>query len=237
MRRVGCIRTGEKIMTCRIKTDLASRIEHTLLKAEATPAQIDKLCDEAIEHNFHGVCVNPIYVAQAAKRFTSAGGSGPVVVTVCGFPLGASSPEIKADEARRAIDDGATEIDMVAWIGGLVAGDEAGVQRDVEAVARAVCNAGEAYLLKAILETAALTDEQVELGCRICAEAGAEFVKTSTGFHAGGGATEHHVKLLAKASGLRVKAAGGIRDFATACRMIDAGASRIGTSSGIAIVS
>jgi deoxyribose-phosphate aldolase len=223
--------------------ELALTIEHTLLKPEATVAQIDRLCDEAVLHGFHGVCVNPAYVSHAARRLSGEPGRGstarrPVVVTTAGFPLGACSSEIKAEEARRAMDEGAREVDMVAFIGALIDGDYKAVSRDIAAVAHAVHQASPPGRLKVILETGVLTNEQIIAGCRCAAEGEADFVKTSTGFHPSGGARTEHVRLLYKhASPIGVKAAGGIRDAATALAMIEAGAARIGTSSGVAIVS
>ncbi len=227
--------------------EMARAIEHALLRPEATPQQIDVLCDEALRYGFAGVCVNPIFVRRAAERLTltpalSLEGRGrletrPIVVAVVGFPLGASLTSTKADEALRAIDDGATEIDMVVALGALTSGDRRYVRSDVEAVARVVHQASGNRLLKVILETAALTMDQLILGCRCCAEAEADFVKTSTGFHPrGGAAVEHVVQLHRHASPLRVKAAGGIRTAESAAAMLEAGAARIGTSAGVAIL-
>lgn len=213
---------------------IAGVIEHTLLAAHATPAQIDRLCDEARQYGLLAVCVNPVFVARARRRLEGA----PVrIASVVGFPLGASRSDIKADEARRAIDDGADEIDMVVALGHLIAGDAAHVRRDIEAVAMAVHAHASGRMLKVILETAALTPEQIVLGCRCCAEGEADFVKTSTGFHPSGGATVEAVRLLHRhASPLKVKASGGIRDLATLMAMLDAGAARIGTSAGVKIM-
>ncbi len=225
-----------------MKDEVARAIEHTLLKPDATGAQIDRLCDEAAEFEFHGVCVNPVYVPRTVARLEKLASAEierkhPVVVTVVGFPLGATSPAIKAAEARRALDEGASEIDMVVHLGALIDGDRAAVREDVETVARAVHGADRPGVLKVILETAALTDEQIILACRCCAEGEADFVKTSTGFHAAGGARIEHVRLLHKhAAPIRVKASGGIRDAAAALAMLDAGATRLGTSSGVAIL-
>jgi len=227
--------------------EVAARIEHTLLRPEATPDQIDALCDEAIEYGFAGVCVNPIHVHRAVDRLARNGaildlrswgsGSRVRVFSVAGFPLGANLTATKADEARRAIDDGAEEIDMVAALGALMAGNGQFVRADIEAVAHVVHARTGGGILKVILETAALSDERIILGCRCCAEAEADFVKTSTGFHPAGGATVKHVRLLHRyASPIRVKAAGGIRTAEATLAMIDAGASRIGTSSGVAIM-
>jgi deoxyribose-phosphate aldolase len=156
---------------------------------------------------------------------------------VAGFPLGASTTATKADEARRAIDDGATEIDMVAALGALIDGDAVAVREDVEAVARAVHQATEGGILKVILEAGVLTDEQIIFGCRCCAEAGADFVKTSTGYHPSGGATVAQVQLLYRhAAPLLVKASGGIRTAGVARALLEAGAARLGTSAGVAII-
>lgn len=221
-------------------TDIAKTIEHTLLKPEATPSQIDALCDEAVAHGFVGVCVNPVYVNRVAKRIEAAARGAkqrPKTVSVVGFPLGASVTAIKAEETRRAIDDGAEEIDMVVHIGAVIAGDKAAVRADIETLAHVVHQTRSGGILKVILETTALTDEQIILGCRSAAEGEADFVKTSTGFHSGGGATIEHVKLLHKHSApIRVKASGGIRTAAQAIAMLEAGASRLGTSSGVAIL-
>jgi len=211
-------------------------IDHTLLKAEATPEQIDRLCDEAIGHGFHSVVVNPIYVKRAADRLE---GQKPVVGSVAGFPLGAVDRESMVEQTRRLIEAGAVEVDMVAWIGGLVAGEKDRVVETIHAVSCAVHGGGgNARILKVILETPALTDEQTILGCRCCAEGEADFVKTATGFHPGGGATVKSVRLLHRhASPLGVKASGGIRTLESALAMIEAGATRLGTSSGLDIVS
>ncbi len=221
-------------------TEMARIIEHTLLKPEATASQIDALCDEAIEFNLGAVCVNPLFVQRVASRLASSRSGNtqhPRIISVAGFPLGASTSRTKADEARRAMDDGADEIDMVAAIGPLVDANQELVCRDIEAVAQAVHGACAHGVLKVILEAAALTPEQLVLGCRLSVQAGADFVKTSTGYHAAGGATVEHVRLMCQhASPLPVKASGGIRTADAACAMVNAGAARIGTSSGVAIV-
>ena len=222
--------------------ELARTIDHTLIKPEATPDQIDMLCDEALQYGFHAVCVNPVYVARAVRRLAGskggdAGTIGPVVVSVAGFPLGASATKTKVDEASRALGEGASEIDTVIALGALIAGDQAAVVKDIAAVAEAVHAGAKDDILKVILETAALGDGQIALGCRCSVEGRADFVKTSTGFHPFGGATVEHVRLLCHhASPLRVKASGGIRTAAAACGMLAAGASRLGTSSGVAII-
>ena len=226
----------------RTVAEVAGRIDHTLLRPETTADQINRLCDEASKWGFKAVCVNPVHVSQAAKRLsvgkgTDAGVAVPTVVSVAGFPLGACCTATKADQARRAVGEGAAEVDMVARIGALAEGDYGSARDDIEAVARAVHGALATGILKVILETAALTTEQIELGCRCCVDGGADFVKTSTGFHAAGGATVGHVRLLCRhADGLRVKAAGGIRTAEQALAMLDAGAVRLGTSSGVAIL-
>lgn len=215
---------------------IARAIEHTLLRPEATTSEIDALCDEAIAHGFHGVCINPIHVRRAANRIGAARGAVKVV-TVVGFPLGATPTNNKSDEARRAIDDGATEIDMVANIGALIALDHKTVRIDIEAVARVVHGGDVAGLLKVILETAVLSETGKVLGCRCAAEGEADFVKTSTGLHLAGGATVGDVELLYRhASPLGVKAAGGIRTALDAVKMMQAGAKRIGTSAGVKIL-
>lgn len=215
-----------------VPQDLARLIDHTLLKPEATYADIDKLCDEALKYNFASVCVNPVHVKRAAQKLR---GAQPVVCTVVGFPLGATPSEIKALEARRAIRDGAKEIDMVLCIGALKSGDHKYVYDDIRTVAEAAHD-GRA-ILKVILETALLTDEEKIAACVAAKKARADFVKTSTGF-AKGGATVHDISLMAKAVDhqLGVKASGGVGSAADARKMIEAGATRIGASVGVKIV-
>lgn len=206
-------------------------IDHTLLKPESTQAMIDKLCLEAKEHDFASVCVNPFWVKRSAELLA---GTDVKVCTVIGFPLGASTTAIKAAETRDAIGNGATEIDMVLNVGALKSGDLETVREDVAAVKAA---AGD-VLLKVILETGLLTDEEKVAACKLCVEAGADYVKTSTGFGPGG-ATVEDIALMRKTVGpnVGVKASGGVRDSEAALAMIEAGASRIGTSSGVSIVS
>jgi len=216
------------------RTELAGFIDHTLLRPEATAADVDRLCDECLKYGFHAACVNPIWVARCAERLT---GGGVVVVSVAGFPLGAGTPEAKAYEALVGVDAGAGEIDMVANLGALRASDVAHVTHDIEAVVETVKTTGTPITLKVILETRILTNEQIILGCRCAAAAGADFVKTSTGFHLAGGATTEHVTLLRQhAAPLKVKASGGIRDLPTAKAMIAAGADRLGTTASVAII-
>lgn len=211
------------------RVPLAPLIDHTALDAETTGAEIDRLCREAIEHAFAAVCVNPDRVERASDRLVE---TGIPVATVAGFPLGASTPDQKAAEAERALRDGAREIDMVAPVGSAREGRWEEVGRHVEAVARVV---GDDALLKVILETAVLAPRRVLKAGAVAREAGGDFLKTSTGFHPAGGARPADVALLRVAAGpdLGVKAAGGIRGCADARAMIDAGATRIGTSSGV----
>ncbi|MBM3317408.1 MAG: deoxyribose-phosphate aldolase [Candidatus Eisenbacteria bacterium] len=213
-------------------TALAALIDHTLLRPDATAGDIRRLCDEAREHRFFAVCVNPVWVPLARDALSGTAR----VCAVVGFPLGASPPESKAFEARGAIAAGAGEIDMVLHIGALKERDEGALLGDIEAVTGA-CRAGGA-LCKVILETALLDDDEKRLGCRLACRAGAHFVKTSTGFGPGG-ATEADVALLAaevRGAGLGVKASGGIRTADDVRRMVAAGATRIGTSSGVRIL-
>ncbi|EMT50754.1 MULTISPECIES: deoxyribose-phosphate aldolase [Brevibacillus] len=205
-------------------------IDHTLLKPDATAAMIDKLCAEAREHDFASVCVNPYWVKRSAELLA---GTDVKVCTVIGFPLGANSTAAKAAETRDAIANGATEVDMVLNIGALKSGDLEAVKQDVAAVKEACGD----VLLKVILETGLLTEEEKVTACKLCVEAGADYVKTSTGFGPGG-ATVEDIALMRKTVGpeVGVKASGGVRDRAAALAMIEAGATRIGASSGIAIV-
>ena len=211
--------------------NIAKTIDHTLLKPEATAADIQALCREAKQYGFASVCVNTCYVKLASELLR---GSGVKVCCTVGFPLGAMAPKAKAFEAAQAVADGAEEVDMVLWIGALRQGNTAAVQADIEGVVNA-CHPR--AIVKVILETCLLTDAQIETACRLCVAAGADYVKTSTGFSTAG-ATAEHVALMKRAVGGRakVKAAGGIRTYEDAKRMIDAGADRIGASAGIAIV-
>ncbi len=212
------------------KKTIAAMIDHTLLKPEATPAQIEKLCAEAAEYHFASVCVNPVYIPLAARLLK---GTGVKVCCVVGFPLGAIAPEQKAAEAASCAAMGAEELDMVIHVGAAKAGDWALVQRDIEGVVKAAAG----HTVKVIIETCLLTDEEKVKACEAAKAAGADFVKTSTGFSTGG-ATTHDIALMRKTVGpeMGVKASGGIRDYATAMAMIEAGANRIGASAGIAIV-
>jgi deoxyribose-phosphate aldolase len=209
---------------------LAAIIDHTNLRPEATPAQIIRLCDEAREFGFGAVMVNAGYVALCCSRLRDA---AVKVGTVAGFPLGATLTSVKRFEAVEALELGAREIDMVMNIGALKAGDREVVLADIQAVAEAVH--AEKALLKVILETHLLTNEEKQLACEISEKAGADFVKTSTGF-LGGVATLEDVKLMRRAVAIGVKASGGIRTAGEAKAMIDAGANRLGTSSGVNII-
>jgi deoxyribose-phosphate aldolase len=212
--------------------DLARMIDHTLLKPEATPREVEAFCREALMHHFAAVCVNSMFVPAAASLLE---GSDVAVCSVAGFPLGASSTAVKVSEAELAIAAGAIELDMVIAVGLLKAGEVDWVREDVAAVA-STCHA-QGVLLKVILETALLTDAEKVLGCELCKTAGADFVKTSTGFSRGG-ATIEDVALMRKTVGLQmgVKAAGGIRTYAEALALVGAGATRIGASQGVAIL-
>lgn len=212
--------------------DFAKYIDHTLLKPEATVKQIVDLCAEAREYNFASVCINPTHVKLAAQLLRDS----PVkVCTVIGFPLGANTTTVKRYETQQALADGATEVDMVINIGALKSGNTDLVEKDIAEVCQ-VAHAGEA-ICKVILETALLTDDEKAQVCLLAKKAGADFVKTSTGF-GGGGATVHDVALMRQAVGpsLGVKASGGIRTFADAREMIAAGATRIGASAGVKII-
>ena len=213
-------------------TAVAQVIDHTLLKPEATREQIDRLCREALEYHFASVCVNPTHVGRCAELLR---GSDVKVCTVIGFPLGATTTAVKAYETRQAIDDGATEIDMVINIGALKSGDLDAVQADIGAVVDAAHAAG--ALVKVIIETALLSDDEKVTACRLAQAAGAEFVKTSTGFGPGGAKVED-VALMRRVVGpeMGVKASGGVRNYADVQAMIAAGATRIGASAGVAIV-
>lgn len=210
--------------------EIARLVDHTLLKPGATQEEIGKLCDDARAHCFASVCVNPTYVALAARLLS---GSGVKICTVIGFPLGSTTPTVKAIEARDAIANGADEIDMVINVGALKSGNDALVRGDIQAVR----DATRGRVLKVILETALLSDDEKVRACRIAKEVGADFVKTSTGFGPGG-ATKEDVKLMRETVGPRmgVKASGGIRDTSKAKEMIAAGATRLGTSASVAIV-
>jgi deoxyribose-phosphate aldolase len=224
----GSHRAAPSVLT---EGEIARYIDHTLLKPDAKPVDIDKLCIEAMEHRFYSVCVNGCWAERCARALR---GTGVKVAVVVGFPLGAMTGYVKGLEARRAIEDGADEIDMVINVGALKSGELAMVRDDILAVTRVT---GSRRICKVILETVLLSDEEKLLACRLAEDAGADFVKTSTGF-AGGGATLHDVALMRRAVGnrLQVKASGGIRNTQDAVAMIEAGADRLGTSASVAIV-
>lgn len=212
--------------------NIAGMIDHTLLKADATKEEITKLAFEAKEYSFASVCVNPTWVKTAAELL--AGSPEVKVCTVIGFPLGATTPETKAFETKNAIENGATEVDMVINIGALKDHNDDLVEKDIRAVVEAA--KGKA-LTKVIIETSLLTDEEKVRACELAVKAGADYVKTSTGFSTGG-ATAADIQLMRKTVGpdLGVKASGGVRSREDALAMIEAGATRIGASAGIAIV-
>lgn len=212
--------------------DVAGLIDHTLLKPEASAKDIDTLCSEAAEFHFATVCVNPAWVALAARRLH---GTGVRVCSVVGFPLGATTPDVKQYETRRAIFDGAVEVDMVINVGALKSADLHLVTTDIEAVTSPCRDA--AVVSKVIIEAALLTDEEKVTACTLAKAAGADFVKTSTGFGPGG-ATVADVALMRRVVGdhMGVKAAGGVRDLEQVKAMVAAGATRVGASAGVRIV-
>jgi deoxyribose-phosphate aldolase len=211
---------------------IAAMIDHTLLKPEATRHDIEELCREAAQFEFATVCVNPAWVALAARRLA---GTAVGVCSVVGFPLGATTADVKAYEARRAIFDGAREIDMVINVGALKSGDLRVVERDIEAVTAPCRECG--VLSKVIIEAALLTDDEKVTACTLAKAAGADYVKTSTGFGPGG-ATAADVALMRRVVGseMGVKAAGGVRDLESLKAMVAAGATRVGASAGVKIV-
>jgi deoxyribose-phosphate aldolase len=228
----GAERLSSTIGTIPQNLDLAKMIDHTLLKPDATPEQIAQLCFEARKYGFASVCINPTWVELCAKLLE---GSAVKVCTVIGFPLGAAAPEVKVFETQNAIDHGASEIDMVINIGALKARDLDLVAMDIRGVV--VAAHARNAIVKVIIEAVLLTDEEKTIACLLSKEAGADFVKTSTGF-ASGGATVHDVALMRKTVGpqMGVKAAGGVRTFEDAEKMVEAGATRIGASAGVKIL-
>lgn len=212
------------------QTDIARLIDHTALRPDTTNIQIEKLCDEALQYHFYSVCINPCFI-RLAKSFLA--NTGIKICAVIGFPLGATLSRVKAYEAEEAVKEGAEEIDMVINISALKDQDYRKVKEDIKEVVRAT----KGLICKVILETVLLSNPEKEIGCEIAGEAGAHFVKTSTGFEKGG-ATVEDVRLMRKIVGkaMGVKAAGGIRDYDTAFKMVDAGATRIGASKGVEIV-
>lgn len=209
---------------------LARYFDHTLLKPDATRTQVEKICDEAIQFGFFSVCVNPVHVKMVAQKLD---GSDVKVCSVVGFPLGAHTSFIKAMETKKAVEDGADEIDMVINVGAMKEGSVKFVEQDI----RQVVEAADGKTVKVIIETCLLMEKDIVEACLIAKKSGAHFVKTSTGF-AGGGATEYDVALMKRTVGgeLQVKASGGIKTLADAQKMIEAGADRIGASAGISIL-
>lgn len=230
--KAGAVRLSSTLGVLPQNADLAGMIDHTLLRPDATQEQVAQLCFEARKHEFASVCVNPTWVGLCAQLLA---GSAVKVCTVIGFPLGATAPEVKAFEAQNAIGHGATEIDMVINIGALKARDLELVAGDIRGVV-AAAHARDA-IVKVILETTLLTDEEKTIACLLSKEAGADFVKTSTGF-ASGGATVNDIELMRRAVGpeMGVKASGGVRTYEDAENMIKAGATRIGASAGVKII-
>ena len=210
--------------------EMSSYIDHTLLKPEATREDIIRLCREAVKYKFYSVCINPSHVLTAARELQN---TGVKVCAVVGFPLGATTTAVKAFEAAEAVDNGADEIDMVIHIGALKSGDQDYVRNDIAAVVRAAKKSP----VKVIIETGLLSENEKKLACSLASEAGAAFVKTSTGFGPGG-ASIADIQLMREAIGpeVGIKASGGVRTAETARMMIEAGATRIGTSSGPALV-
>ena len=229
----GAARIGYCGSASKVPDGLAEYIDHTLLKPDASPGDIDRLCDEAVEFGFAAVCINPAWVSRASRRLR---GSGVTVASVVGFPLGANTPEIKAMEARKALRDGAREIDMVINIGALKGGENDLVRKDIAGVSDACREVG--AINKVIIEAALLSDEEKVVACRLAQRGRAHYVKTSTGFGPGG-ATVFDVALMREVVGekMGVKAAGGIHTAAEVREMITAGATRIGASAGVRIVS
>lgn len=229
----GAVRIGYNGRGGDIPADIASYIDHTLLRPGATGSEIDRLCEEARRYNFAAVCVNPVWVRRARENLR---GSNVGIASVVGFPLGANASEIKVMEARRALREGAREIDMVINVGLLKEGDYEAVRKDIARVADACREVG--AVCKVIIEAGLLTDEEKVVACQMAKDARADYVKTSTGFGAGG-ATVYDVALMRETVGpsMGVKASGGIKTADDAEQMIAAGATRIGASAGITIVS
>lgn len=208
-----------------------SYIDHTLLKPEATQKQIDQLCNEAVEHQFATVCIQPCYVKYVSEKY-------PIrVCTVIGFPLGTPTTQTKVFECQQALTDGAQDIDMVVNVGKVKDGDYAYVQNEIEQLAKLVHSSGDNRILKVIIETCLLNEKEKQKLCEVVGNAGADFIKTSTGFSTGG-ATLDDIKLLRQysPSNVQVKASGGVRDAKFARELIQAGATRLGTSSGVALM-
>ncbi len=228
----GASRVSSTIGVVNVPADVAQYIDHTLLKPDATQDQFEQLCDEAVQFSFYSVCINSYWVPFCARRLR---GKDVKVCSVIGFPLGAMDSRSKSFEARNAIENGAVEIDMVINIGALKSGDHDAVLGDIRSVRRA-CRA--TSTLKVIIETCLLTDDEKVIACELSKQAGADYVKTSTGF-ATGGATAHDIALMRRVVGpsMGVKASGGVRTFEDAKLMIASGATRIGASASVKIVS
>lgn len=227
----GASRVSSTIGVVNVPADVAKYIDHTLLKPEATQDQFEQLCDEAAKYGFYSVCVNSYWVPFCARRLR---GKDVKVCSVIGFPLGAMDSRSKGFEARNAIENGASEIDMVINIGALKSGDLDSVEKDIRAVARS-CRG--TTVLKVIIETCLLTDDEKVLACEVSKKAGAHYVKTSTGFSKGG-ATAHDIALMRRVVGptMGIKASGGVRTYEDAKLMIQSGATRIGASASVKIV-
>jgi deoxyribose-phosphate aldolase len=228
----GADRVSSTIGVVNVPADVAQYIDHTLLKPDATQDQFEQLCEEAVQYSFYSVCVNSYWVPFCAKRLR---GKGVKVCSVIGFPLGAMDSRSKGFEARNATENGASEIDMVINIGALKSGNHDAVLEDIRSVRRA-CRA--TTILKVIIETCLLTDDEKVIACELSKQAGADYMKTSTGF-AKGGATAHDIALMRRVVGpsMGVKASGGVRTFEDAKLMIESGATRIGASASVKIVS
>jgi deoxyribose-phosphate aldolase len=225
---------AEGIMAIKNKEELASYIDHTILKSTAVTSDIEKLCAEAVEHGFGCVCVQPRWVSLAVDILAR---TNIKIDSVAGFPFGAETPTIKAAQAREVIMAGADEVDMVADLAAIIEGDRSRLVADIESVLKVCRSFKPVVALKVIIEAAALSDEQIKFVCEIASALGVDFVKTSTGYNAAGGATVEDVTLMAQsAPGCKVKASGGIRTAEDALAMIEAGASRIGTSASVAII-
>jgi deoxyribose-phosphate aldolase len=228
-------------MTNVTQREIASRIDHTLLKPEALPADIHRLIAEAIQHRFATVCVAPAFVAKAAIELR---GSGVALCTVVSFPHGTSKPTIKAIEATSAVKEGADELDVVAHLPNLINNNFDAARFELIEIVKAARAARPTTVIKVIIESATLLslgpdrgESAIATACRAIRESGCDFVKTSTGFHPAGGASAEAIRLIKKhAQGLQIKAAGGIRNLATAKMMLEAGADRLGTSNSVAIV-
>jgi len=221
-------------MTPQTKKQLASYIDHTLLSSTTIEADIRKLCQEAIDYQFAAVCVTPRWISLAADLLR---GSGVHVAGVAGFPLGAVSPRLKALDAQEVIMAGADEVDMVADLAAIIEGDQQALMEDMDAVLKVCRSVKPEVELKVIIESAALTDEQIIFACRAGQAVGVDYLKTSTGMHKAGGARVEHVQLMAEtAPRCKIKAAGGIRTAEQALAMIEAGASRIGASASVEII-